>query len=159
MAPKGSCPCCSLRRNLFPIDHIEDELAKNPGPTNSFYLGNTSPTPFHNPTPGPALVFALIPTPVPAPVPTLTPVLSSSDELFRQFMKAYLKSNQDPRQPLAKRKQLFKAKVPQVYYGKLHIDCYHFCQQCEDYFETAKATGANRTLFVAFFLHKNISVY
>ena len=43
-------------------------------------------------------------------------------------MKAYLESNQGPRQPLVERKQPLKAKVSKVYYGKLHIDCYYFCQ-------------------------------
>ena len=73
-------------------------------------------------------------------------------------MKAYLESNQGPRQLSAKCEQCFKVKVPEVYYGKLHIDCYHFCQQCKDYFETAGATGTNRTPFTAFFLRGNISV-
>ena len=48
--------------------------------------------------------------------------------------------------------------VPEVYYDKSHLDCYHFCQQCEDHFETAGATGCNRTLFTALFLRGNISI-
>ena len=39
------------------------------------------------------------------------------------------------------------------------MDYYYFCQQCENHFETAGATGANRTPFVASFLCKNISVH
>ena len=73
-------------------------------------------------------------------------------------MRAYLKLNQGPRQPLAERKQSFKAKVPELYYDKLHMDYYHFYQQCKDYFETAWVGETNRTLFAAFFLCKNISV-
>ena len=38
------------------------------------------------------------------------------------------------------------------------MDCYHFYQQCKNHFETAGATGFNRTLFAAFFLCGNISV-
>ena len=38
------------------------------------------------------------------------------------------------------------------------MDCYHFCQQCEDHFETVGAIGFNRTLFAASFLRGNISV-
>ena len=45
-----------------------------------------------------------------------------------------------------------------MYYGKLHIDCYHFCQQFKDYFETAGAIGTNRTFFAVFFLYGNISL-
>ena len=73
-------------------------------------------------------------------------------------MKAYLETNQGPRQPPTERKQTFKVKVPEVYYGKSYMDCYHFCQQYDDNFKTAGAIEANRTLFAAFFLCGNISV-
>ena len=73
-------------------------------------------------------------------------------------MKAYLESNQGPRPPPAEREQSLKAKVPEVYYGKSHMDCYHFCQQCKDHFETARATGTNRTLFAASFFRGSISI-
>ena len=73
-------------------------------------------------------------------------------------MKAYLESNQGPKQSPAERKQYFKAEVPKVYYGKLHTDCYYLCQQCKDYFETTGAIGTNRTPFTAFFLCENISM-
>ena len=43
-------------------------------------------------------------------------------------MKVYLETNQRLKQPPAEGKQFFKAKVPNVYYGKLHIDCYYFYQ-------------------------------
>ena len=151
MAPKCSRPCRSPRRNL-PIDHVEDDLARDPGPVGSPHSGSTSPAPSRNPILGYKLVPALISAPVPAPAPP------SSNELFRQFMRAYLELNQGPRQPLAECKRSLKAKVSEVYYGKSHIDCYHFCQQCKDHFETAGATGTNRTLFAAFFLRKSISV-
>ena len=74
-------------------------------------------------------------------------------------MKAYLEMNQEPRQPPTECKQSFKAKVLEVYYAKSHIDYYHFSQQCVDYFETARITGANRTPFVASFLRGNIGVH
>ena len=73
-------------------------------------------------------------------------------------MKAYLELNQGPRQPPAERKQPLKAKVPEMYYDKLYMDCYHFCQQRKNYFETAGATRTNRALFTAFFFRGNISV-
>ena len=37
------------------------------------------------------------------------------------------------------------------------MECYHFCQQCEDHFDTAGATGSNRTPFAASFLRGRIS--
>ena len=45
-----------------------------------------------------------------------------------------------------------------MYYDKLYMDFYHFCQQCKNHFETAGPTGFNRTPFAAFFLRGNISV-
>ena len=38
------------------------------------------------------------------------------------------------------------------------MDCYHFCQQCEDYFKTSGATRMNRTPFAASFFHGTISL-
>ena len=104
--------CRSLRRNFFLGG--EDEFAKGP-PRASTKSSNTS-------TLSPAISRAptLAPAPVPAPL--------SIDKLFKQFIKAYLESNRGPSQPPTERKQLFKAKMPDIYYGKLHIDCYHFCQ-------------------------------
>ena len=156
MAPGGSRPRRSPRRNLPPLDPVEDELAREPGPVGGPHSGSTSPALSRNPTPGPKLVSALNPAPVPTLVPTPAP--PSSNKLFRQFMRAYLESNQGPRQPPAECKQSLKAKVPEMYYGKSHMDCYHFCQQCKDHFETAGATGTNRTPFAASFLHGSISV-
>ena len=154
MAPGGSRPCRSPRRNSPPLDPVEDELAKEPGPVGGPHSGSTSPAPSRNPSPGPELVPALNPAPVPAP----TPAPVASEELFKKFIKAYLETNQELRQPPEERKQTFKAKVPEVYYGKSHMDCYHFCQQYENHFEIAGATGFNRTLFTPFFLRGNISM-
>ena len=152
MAPGGSRPRRSSCRNLPPLDPVKDELARELGPVGGPHSGSISPALSRNPTPGPEQVLALNPAPVPAPAPP------SSDELFKQFMRAYLESNQGLRQPPAERERFHKAKVPEVYYGKSHMDCYHFCQQCKDYFKTAGATGTNRTLFAASFLCGSISV-
>ena len=152
MVPGSSRPPRFLCWNLFSLDPMKDELARDPGPVGGLLSGNTSSVPSRNPTPGPKLVLALIP----APVPTLS--LLSSNKLFKQFMRAYLELNQGLRQPPAERERSFKAKVSEMYYDKSHINCYHFCQQCKDYFETVGATGTNWTLFAAFFLYGNISV-
>ena len=156
MAPKGSRPCRSPCWNLLLCDPVEDELAREPGPVGGSHLDSTSPALSRNPTPSTKLVSAMNHTPIPTPVPAPAPL--SSDELFKQFMRAYLESNQGPKQPPAERERSFKAKVPEVYYGKSNIDCYYFCQQCEDHFQTAEATGTNQTPFAASFLHENISV-
>ena len=152
IAPRGFCPLCCPCRNFPPLDLVEDEFTRDPGSVGGSHSESTSPTPSCNPTPGPKLVSALIPAPIPAPAPP------SSNKLFKQFMRAYLKSNQRPRQPPTEREQLFKAKVLEVYYGKLHMDCYHFCQQCKDYLKTGGASGTNRTPFAAFFPCGSISL-
>ena len=135
MTLQGSRPCYSPCRNLLPIDFIEDKLTRDLGLVGGSNSGSTSPARSCNSTLGPILVFVLILALVPAPV--------SIDELFKKFMKAYLELNQGPRQPPTERKWILKAKVSEVYYSKSYIDCYHFCQQWKDYFETARATGAN----------------
>ena len=158
MASRGSRPHCSPRRNPLPIDPIEDELARDPGSDRGPHLDSTSLAPSRNPTLGSDLVLALVSAPIPAPlpapilapVPAPIPAPGPTNKLFKRFMKAYLKMNQEPRQPPMGRKRTLKAKVPEVYYGKLHMDCYHFCQQCKDYFETTGATGINRTLLQLF---------
>ena len=38
------------------------------------------------------------------------------------------------------------------------MDCYHFCQQCEDYFKASGATGMNRTSFAATFFRGTVSL-
>ena len=38
------------------------------------------------------------------------------------------------------------------------MNCYHFCQQCEDYFEASGAIGINRTPFAATFFRGAISL-
>ena len=55
--------------------------------------------------------------------------------------------------------KLLKAKSSNVYYGKSVIECYNFCQQCEDHFTTAGAKSPNRIPFAAFFLRDYINIY
>ena len=73
------------------------------------------------------------PTPVPAPAPAPAPIVAE-----------------------APRKKL-KARSPDVYLEKSHMDCYNFCQQCENYFATAGATGPTRIPFAASILRDRIS--
>ena len=71
-------------------------------------------------------------------------------------MKAYLENQNQalPPTPIQAefREQPLKARFPDLYYGNSHLDCYRFCQQCEDHFETAGANGPNRIPFAASFL-------
>ena len=127
MAPEVSRPHRFLCRNLLSLNLVEDELTRDPGPVGGPHSDSISSALSLNPISGPDLVSALVFTSVPAliPAPALAP--APTNDLFRQFMKAYLESNQGPKQLLAEHKRLLKAKIPELYYGKLHMDCYLFC--------------------------------
>ena len=92
------------------------------------------------------------------PTPTLAVVPNPDNELFKQFMKAYLKA-QTPALTVTEMdakpcERPLKAWLPGLYYGDLHIECYRFCQKCKDHFNTAGAKGSNRIPFVASFLRE-----
>ena len=96
-------------------------------------------------------------TPGPAPIAALAFAIPfTNNELFKQFMQAYLAS-QPQRQDTGPRERLFKARFPEIYSGNSHMKCYKFCQQCKDYFDTARATGPNQIPFAASFLRGTIS--
>ncbi len=50
-----------------------------------------------------------------------------------------------------------KAKTPDVYCGRSYMECYNFCQKCENHFATCKAIGPNRIPFAASFLRDRIN--
>ena len=77
------------------------------------------------PVPAPIPVSAFIPASDPAPAPNPAPIVA---EARRKKLKAY---------------------SPNIYREKSHMDCYNFCQQCENYFATAGATGPTRIPFAA----------
>ena len=87
-----------------------------------------------------------------APVPAPGLALTSTDELFKQFIKAHLKAQTLAPIEAEPREQPLKACFQNLYYGNSHMNCYHFCQHCEDHFETAEATEYNRIPFAALFL-------
>ena len=95
------------------------------------------------------------PTPPEASTPTLVP--SPTEDLFTKFMKVFMETIQA--QVLAEpRERPLKAKTPETYWSKSHMECYHFCQQYEDHFEISGTTGMNYTPFVASFLRSSISL-
>ena len=81
-------------------------------------------------------------------------------------MQAYMEDRRNPAPapapaPLSKPREdvsdrPLKARNPDLYYGNSHMECYHFCQQCEDHFETAGAKGHKRVLFTGSFLKDRI---
>ena len=64
-------------------------------------------------------------TPPEAPTPLLVP--SPAEDLFTKFMKVFMETTQA--QALAEpQERSLKARTPEIYLGKSHIECYHFCQ-------------------------------
>ena len=91
--------------------------------------------------------------PLDAPAPDAPiPALASTNELFKQFMKAYLEAKTLVPIQTEFREQPLKARFPNLYYGYFYLNCYRFCQQYEDHFETVEANGPNRISFAASFL-------
>ena len=83
------------------------------------------------------------------------PIVESSfakytEENLQKILRTVLEAQALPSD--GSRKKLLKARLPDVYCGKSYMECYNFCQKCEDYFATAGAKGPNRILFAASFL-------
>ena len=84
--------------------------------------------------------------------------ISSIVKLCHQLIKTYtatvklLKQNQTLGAGLCKKP--LKAQYLNLYYKNSHLDCYRFCQQCKDYFETAGANRPNCISFATSFLFK-----
>ncbi len=100
----------------------------------------------------------------PAPGPVSAPVfapLAPTNDFFSGFMWTYIKKVRDQAlaalaAPAAEARdntdRPLKPRNPDLYYGNLHMECYYFCQQCEDHFEVARSLGHKRVLFTAGFL-------
>ncbi len=100
------------------------------------------------------------PSPEPAPVPAPAP----NNDLFQKFIRMYIKRVRDqaPTAPAApatlaaeardNTNRPLKPRNPDLYYDNLHMECYYFCQQCEDHFDVARSLDHKRVLFAAGFL-------
>ena len=87
------------------------------------------------------------------------------DDLFWQFIQAYMKNCQNLVLVLVSLftnlqkdtlDSVWKDKNLDLYYDKLHIEYYNFCQQYKDHFETAGAKGYKHVLFATLFLKDHI---
>lgn len=88
MAFNSSYLCCSPCQNFPPIDHIKNELAKDLDSSKGPNSSDISSALSYNPTPDPASTLVL--------VFTLASASTFSNKFFKQFMEAYLESNQQP---------------------------------------------------------------
>ena len=141
MAPESRITQQSPRVNT-PVDPARklDELAGAQGPSRGSNAGSNE---------APTLPEAS----------TLTLVTPTSKDLFTKFMKVFMETTQAQAQALVEpRERPLKARTLETYWGKSYMECYHFCQQYENHFETLGATGINRTPFAASFLRGPISL-
>ncbi len=98
--------------------------------------------------------------PASAPTPMAPP-----NDLFQEFMRTYIEKVQDqaPAAPAALIAEAgddtdrpLKPRNPDLYYGNSNMECYYFCQQCEEHFEVAGSLGHKRVPFAAGFLKDRI---
>ena len=66
-------------------------------------------------------------------------------------LKARVSSSDGPRE------KSLKAKSPDMYCDKFHMEYYNFCQQYKDHFATVRAKSPNHVPFIAFFLRDYIN--
>ena len=102
-------------------------------------------------SPPPESIYDETPVNPPAvkpPVPKYTE--EDLQKILRTVLEARAPSDGAREKPL-------KARLPDVYCGKSYMECYNFCQQCEDHFATAKAKGPNRIPFAALFFRDRIN--
>lgn len=135
MAP-GSRLRRTPRRNLLPVNSVEDAFAGAPPGAHTESSGSPFPSlvPSRAPTPGPAPVVTPAPAPTPAPS---TSVSRYTDEDLQRATKLALESffqrqkhaqNQaGVTQDTGPRERPFKARFPEMYSGNSHMDCYKFC--------------------------------
>ncbi len=99
-----------------------------------------------------------VPAPVPAPV-------ALPNNLFQEFMRTFMEKTQAAAAPIAPAPDAeardntdrpLKSRNPDLHYGNSHMECYYFCQQCEDDFEVAGSLGHKRVLIATGFLKDRI---
>ena len=89
------------------------------------------------------------------PIAIEPPIAKYTEEDLQRILRTVLEARAPPSD--GAREKPLKARSPDVYRGKSHMECYNFCQQCEDHFATAGAKGPNRIFFAASFLRDRIN--
>ena len=113
------------------------------------------------PIPTPAVSCILTPTPAPALAFVPGPPERYTDENLQKAIKLalelFVKGQKHGQANSAPRNRALKARNPDLYYRSSHMECYYFCQQCEDYFDTPGAKGYKRVPFATSFLWDRIN--
>ena len=126
--------------------------------------GNDHRTPVPVPSRAPTPAVASVVAPLVASDSADSSVVKYSEDDLQQILKTFLDSR-----PLASvpapaaalhyedpRERPLKARFPDIYQGKTHLECYNFFKQCKDHFATAGATGSNQVPFAATFLKDTV---
>ena len=110
-------------------------------------------------TPTPTLVVSHASTlaPAEAPAPPLASAAADSAAWYsakdlQRILKIILEARALACQSKILCKRPLKARAPDLYRGKTHMECYNFCKQCKDHFATSSTTGLNHISFAATFL-------
>ena len=97
----------------------------------------------------PSLTPAQDPTPAPGPPGMYTNV--DLQRATRLALKLFVKGQKYGQANSALRKRALQARNLKLYYRSSPMECYYFCQQCENYFNMAGTTGPQRVSFAASF--------
>ena len=113
-------------------------------------------------------IFVLASSSLSAPT-VAVPTTASTEELFNLFMQTYMGNIKNQAQAWVQvltfpvlvepKEQSLKARFLNIYFGKLHMDYYWFCQQYKDHFNSTRANKENCTLFAPSFLQIGINTY
>ena len=136
--------CYSLHWNPFPTG--KDELA---GAALTKGSGTPTSIPVVSCAPIPALTAAFAPLLASATADLAARYLAKD---LQKILKTILEARALAPQPEGFRKRPLKARAPDLYCGKTHMECYNFCRRCEDYFAIADATRLNCIPFATTFL-------
>lgn len=70
--------------------------------------------------------------------------------------KLFIKGQKRGQENSAPCNRLLNAKNPNLSYSYLHIECYYFCRQCKNHFDTAEGMELKHISFTTLFLHNRV---
>lgn len=125
----GSCFCHNPCRNLPKTS--KDEPAggvQRPSPVNSSGSPLLAPSPTNSCVPTPAASHTPTPALVSAPAPALVsaPAKYTNAEFYR-FMKVFMDAQRYSGTYEGPEESSLKARFPDLYHRKSHMNCYQFC--------------------------------
>ena len=104
-----------------------------------------------------ASIFAPILAPALASGPPKRYTDKNLQRATKLALELFVKGQKHGQANSAPRNKGLKAWNPNFYYKSSHMECYYFCQQYKDHFDTAGAMGHKRVLFTALFLQDRIN--